>query len=49
MGLPVYYTEQYSKGLGRTVSELLDELKEINPIEKSTFSCFGADNILMNL
>lgn len=45
MDLPVYYTEQYSKGLCPTVSELLTELNEINPTEKTTFSCFGAENL----
>jgi isochorismate hydrolase len=49
MGLPVYYTEQYSRGLGRTVKELLVELDGVSAIEKSTFSCYGAGNLFNEL
>jgi nicotinamidase-related amidase len=37
LGLPVYATEQYPKGLGSTVSELADQLP--NKLEKISFSC----------
>ena len=39
--IPVVVTEQYPKGLGRTVRELESILK-VKPIEKTSFSCFGA-------
>jgi nicotinamidase-related amidase len=39
LGVPVVVTEQYPKGLGRTV----DELGEVEPIEKSCFSAARAD------
>lgn len=40
LGLPVIVTEQYPKGLGRTVEEILLSLSDISGIlEKSTFQC----------
>lgn len=45
MGLPIFYTEQYSKGLGPTINEIKTELGDLDPIEKSTFSCFGVENL----
>ena len=41
LGLPVLATEQYPKGLGRTIPELRELLPEA-PLEKVHFSC-GAD------
>ena len=46
--LPVFYTEQYPKGLGPTVVEL-KEVLNTNVIEKTTFSCSGADNLFSTL
>ncbi len=40
--IPVILTEQYPKGLGRTVHEIRSELGDIKPIEKTSFSCFGS-------
>jgi nicotinamidase-related amidase len=45
MGLPIYYTEQYPKGLGPTEEQIVNELDEIKPIEKMTFSCSGAGEL----
>lgn len=40
MQLPIIITEQYPRGLGKTTSELIQELGELyQPIEKLTFSC----------
>ena len=40
--MPILVTEQYPKGLGRTIREIRKELgDEYEPIEKTSFSCFG--------
>lgn len=44
LGLPIIVTEQYVKGLGRTVEEVTTALTRFDayqPIEKRAFSCFG--------
>src|SRR5258708_12145730 len=44
LDIPIVVTEQYSKGLGTTVSALRNVLTETvgySPIEKSTFSAYG--------
>jgi nicotinamidase-related amidase len=43
VGAPVVVTEQYPKGLGRTLPELRTLLEGVTPIEKTAFSCCGAD------
>jgi nicotinamidase-related amidase len=44
IGIPVVATEQYPKGLGRTVPEVADHLPdETHPIEKVVFSAAEAD------
>jgi nicotinamidase-related amidase len=44
VGIPVVATEQYPKGLGRTVPEVADRLPEgAEPIEKVCFSAVEAD------
>ncbi len=41
-GFPLLLTEQYPRGLGKTVSPLVEELgSHYDPIEKMTFSCMG--------
>ena len=45
LGLPVYYTEQYPKGLGHTEPRLKEALGDIDPVEKMSFSCFDAGNL----
>ena len=44
LNVPVYYTEQYPKGLGETAQELKSEL-ESTVIQKMSFSCSGAGNL----
>jgi nicotinamidase-related amidase len=39
--VPVYVTEQYSKGLGKTISSIQEVLTHFDPIEKMAFSCCG--------
>lgn len=38
LGLPIVYTEQYSKGLGPTLSALKEKLAGVAPVEKLRFS-----------
>jgi len=43
LGLPVFVTEQYPKGLGKTVPEVAEHLDGVEPIEKTAFSALAAD------
>lgn len=43
LNLPVYYTEQYPKGLGHTSQKILQELDGLNAVQKMSFSCSGAE------
>ena len=45
LSLPIYYTEQYPKGLGPTVSSIKEELGDLKPFDKMSFSCSGAGNL----
>ncbi len=42
-GLPILWTEQYPRGLGRTVETIQAEMDGLAPTEKTEFSCFGND------
>ena len=46
--LPIFYTEQYPKGLGNTVIEI-KKILEIEPHEKMTFSCYNASGLFKEL
>jgi len=41
--MPIVLTEQYPKGLGRTVECLTTLMPEVQPIEKISFSCCAND------
>ncbi|MFA7229591.1 MAG: isochorismatase family protein [Melioribacteraceae bacterium] len=45
MNLPVYFTEQYPKGLGVTESRIKSALEPLEAINKMTFSCSGAGDL----
>ncbi len=47
--LPIYFTEQYPKGLGPTSGKILAELEGYNAIQKMSFSCFGAEDLFQEL
>lgn len=49
LGLPVLYTEQYPKGLGHTVPEVLDALGDAPRYEKRSISALGAEGLLEHL
>lgn len=42
LGVPIILTEQYPRGLGRTLPELSGLLEGVTPIEKTAFSCWEA-------
>lgn len=47
---PIIVTEQYPKGLGTTVKEIIEGLKDFyRPIEKMTFSCCREDAFVNTL
>lgn len=46
LDVPVLVTEQYPKGLGRTLPELRTLLGDTPPFEKTAFSCCGADGFM---
>lgn len=45
LSLPIYYTEQYPKGLDPTAKAIFDELGDIKPFDKMSFSCSGAGDL----
>jgi nicotinamidase-related amidase len=47
--LPVLVTEQYTKGLGRTVPEIAAVIPNFRPVEKMCFSAAGAGGIMKAL
>ena len=47
--LPIYFTEQYPKGLGPTSKKVLSELEGYSAIHKMSFSCSGAGNLFDEL
>jgi isochorismate hydrolase len=49
LNLPVYYTEQYPKGLGQTTQKILNELDGLKAFQKMNFSCSGAENLFDEL
>ena len=46
LDVPVLVTEQYPRGLGRTLPELRALLGDTPPFEKTAFSCCGADGFM---
>lgn len=49
LGLPIYFSEQYPKGLGPTTRSILDELSDLKPFDKMSFSCSGAGDLFEEL
>jgi len=47
--VPVMVTEQYPKGLGRTVEPIMELLPGALPLEKLSFSCCGQDDFMASL
>ena len=50
LAMPIFVTEQYPKGLGNTMPELIEELgSDFHPLEKMVFSAIGADGLAQGL
>jgi len=47
--VPIFYTEQYPKGLGPTEQSIQTELDENEAIQKLSFSCSGAGELFNDL
>ncbi len=47
--LPVFLTEQYPQGLGRTMAEILACIGDHRYFEKTAFSCMGAESFAKDL
>ena len=46
LDVPVLMTEQYPKGLGRTLPEVKALLPDVTPFEKTAFSCADAEGFM---
>lgn len=49
LGVPLILTEQYTKGLGPTVSELRERIARYDPVEKITFDCCRESSFITKL
>jgi nicotinamidase-related amidase len=49
ISLPVVVTEQYPRGLGRTVAEIQSAVPDYKPIEKTAFNCCGEPAFLAEI
>lgn len=46
LGIPIVVTQQYTKGLGNTISEIDEALGKFTPYDKIAFSCAGDEEIM---
>jgi nicotinamidase-related amidase len=46
LDVPIFITEQYPKGLGPTEKEIVEALGDTLPMQKMTFTCCGAEELL---
>lgn len=49
IGCPVIFTQQYTKGLGMTIPELMETQEEFHYFEKLTYSCLDCGEIKAEL
>ncbi len=47
--LPVLMTQQYSKGLGETITPVKDLMEKITPLEKMSFSCCDESRVMTEI
>jgi nicotinamidase-related amidase len=48
LSISIFITEQYPKGLGRTLKAIQEALSQPDPLIKMTFSCCGATELPQN-
>jgi nicotinamidase-related amidase len=49
MGVPIVWAEQNPKGLGPTVPEVAELLRDLTPISKFSFSCGASESCMQQL
>ena len=49
LNLPVFVTEQYPEGIGKTVEPIREVLEDVEVKEKMTFSCIGIEGFIREL
>jgi len=49
LGIPTVLTSHYTKGLGSIIPEIVEFAPGIEPIEKTSFGCFGEPDFLRQL
>ncbi len=49
LDIPMWVTQQYTKGLGPTIQPVREALGEFQPLEKMTFSCCGTPGLMDTL
>lgn len=49
IGCPIFVTEQYPKGIGKTVDAIKEVLEDIKVQEKLTFSCCGIEGFIRSI
>lgn len=49
LNVPIFYTEQYPKGLGRTINSIVSLLEKFKPIEKNHFSVCCSKELIQPL
>ena len=49
LNIPIIVTEQYVKGLGKTIQPIAASIGEFQPIEKMSFSCMGEPNFNLKI
>ncbi len=49
LGIPLIVTQQYSKGLGNTLPEIQEIIRDFSYFEKRDFSCCGEDEVVSRI
>jgi len=49
LNIPIIVTQQYTRGLGETTDTIKEALGEFSWLEKTSFSCCGADGFMESL